>query len=93
MADSVTKQYNHTIQINSKTKITEQLYDTYKAAIESAWTGKQQKITRVGPGGGKSIFVTFENKKQASDAFKAITDGKIKYWDEMSTFYMINFNV
>ena len=93
MADSVTKQYANVLQINSKTKITEALFTTHKKAIEAAWNGKPQKLVTVLPGGGKSVFVTFESKKQASEAFKEITEGKVKYWNDMGATYMINFNV
>ena len=93
MTDSVIKLHLCTLQINSKTKITDALFTDYKKAIEDAWSGKPQKVTRVLQGGGKSIFVSFETRKQVTEAFKSITEDKAKYWDEMGNFYMINFNV
>ena len=93
MTDSVIKLHLCTLQINSKTKITDALFTDYKKAIEDAWSGKPQKVTRVLQGGGKSIFVSFETRKQVTEAFKSISEDKTKYWDEMGNFYMINFNV
>ena len=93
MSESVIKLHVCTIQMNSKTKITDDLFTKYKSDIEQAWSGMTQKISKVSRGGGKNIFVTFENKKQAVEAYKKIVDEKIKYWDTMSTAFMINFNV
>ena len=93
LAPSVFKIYAATIQINSKTEILNTDFPTHKAKIESEWQNKPQKVRNVLPGGKKSLYVTFENQKQASEAFDSIKQSKAKYWPQMTTIYMVNFNV
>ena len=82
-----------TVQINSKSDITDDLFNTYKTAVENAWSGKPQKVECVHKGGKKSLFVTFDTRTHAGEAFKHINDAKVKYWPEMSNIFMINLNV
>ena len=89
----VLKAYSRSIQINSKTNIENADFPTYKTAIENEWLNKDQKVQDVLPGGKKSLYVTFDSLKHACEAFDLIKASKAKYWPQMTTIYMVNFNV
>ena len=93
LTPTVLKAYARSLQVNSKTDIKDTDFPTYKTSIEDEWSGKAQKVQSVLPGGKKSLFVTFDNMKHACEAFDLIKASKAKYWPEMTTVYMVNFNV
>ena len=93
LAPSALKAYARSLQINSKTDIKATDFPDYKNSIEAEWQGKPQKVSNVLPGGKKSLYVTFDNAKHACEAFDYIKASKAKYWPQMTTAYMVNFNV
>ena len=93
LAESVLKTYAMSVQINSKVEITDDLFTKYKDDIKSAWTGKPQIVENVLPGGEKSLYVTFDTMAHAGEAFTIMNDQKPKYWPEMNSVYMVNFNI
>ena len=93
LAPSVLKSYARSLQVNSKTNVTDTDFPSYKSKIESEWQNKDQKVVNVLPGGKKSLYVTFDTHKHACEAFDVIKTSKVKYWPQMTTIYMVNFNV